>query len=124
MLCKHLSRVGLAFGLGLAAALTILQPAAHAQTQAFSASLGGVVHDASEAAIPGAKVTLTSQEQGFVRSFTTDGQGRYSFATLPPSTYTLSVEAKGFSTYKQEGMVLTAGQASSQSIALQLGQLT
>ena len=92
MLRKYFPRVGL----GLAAVLTILLPAAHGQTQAFSASLGGVVHDASEAAIPGAKVTLTSREKGFVRSFTTDGQGRYSFATLPPSTYTLDVEAKGF----------------------------
>jgi hypothetical protein len=124
MLRKYFPRVGLAFGIGLAAALTILQPAAHAQTQAFSASLGGVVHDASEAAIPGARVTLTSREKGFVRSFTTDGQGRYSFATMPPSTYTLEVEAKGFSTYKQEGMVLTAGQSSSQSIVLQLGQVS
>src|ERR1019366_7157236 len=123
MLCKHLSRVGLAFGLGLAATLTLLQPAAHAQTQAFSASLGGAVHDASEAAIPGAKVTLASPEKGIARTFTTDADGRFSFALLPPSTYTLTVEASGFSTYKQEGMVLSAGQASSQPVTMQLGQV-
>ena len=119
MLRKYFPRVGL----GLAAVLTILLPAAHAQTQAFSASLGGVVHDASEAAIPGAKVTLASPEKGIARTFTTDADGRFSFALLPPSTYTLTVEASGFSTYKQEGMVLSAGQASSQPVTMQLGQV-
>ena len=119
MLRKYFPRVGL----GLAAVLTILLPAAQAQTQAFSASLGGVVHDASEAAIPGAKVSLASLEKGIARTFTTDADGRFSFALLPPSTYTLTVEASGFSTYKQEGMVLSAGQASSQPVTMQVGQV-
>jgi hypothetical protein len=119
MLSKYFPRVGF----GLAAVLTMLLPAAHAQTQAFSASLGGAVHDASEAAIPGAKVILASPEKGITRTFTTDTDGRFSFALLPPSTYTLTVEARGFSTYKQEGMVLSAGQASSQPVTMQLGQV-
>ena len=119
MLRKYFPRVGF----GLAAVLTILLPAVHAQTQAFSASLGGAVHDASEAAIPGAKVTLASPDKGIARTFTTDADGRFSFALLPPSTYTLTIEASGFSTYKQEGMVLSAGQASSQPVTMQLGQV-
>ena len=109
--------------LGFVAVLVTLNPAAYGQTQAFTASLGGVVHDSTEAAIPGAKVTLASPEKGLTRVFTTDGEGRFSFAALPPATYTLSVEANGFSTLRQEGIVLTAGQASSQSITMQLGQV-
>jgi Carboxypeptidase regulatory-like domain len=123
MLPKYTARGVLALAIGLAAALTILQPVAHAQTQAFSASLTGVVHDSSDAAVPGAKVTLASPEKGIARMFTTDAEGRYSFALLPPATYTLTVEASGLSTYKQEGIVLTAGQASSQSVTLQVGQV-
>lgn len=123
MLSKHSCRVGLAAGICLAAALTILQPVAHAQTQAFSASLGGVVHDPSEAAIAGAKVIVANPEKGVTRTFTTDAEGRYSFALLPPGTYTLTVAADGFSTYKQAGIDLTAGQDASQSITLRLGQV-
>src|ERR1039458_1296338 len=82
MLRKYSLRAGLAFGIFLAAALTILQPVAHAQTQAFSASLGGVVHDSSQAAVPGAKVILTSPEKGLTRAFTTDAEARHTFAPL------------------------------------------
>ena len=124
MLRKCTAQGGLVVAMALSAALTILAPRADSQTQAFSASLGGAVHDPSEAAIPGAKVTLASQEKGITRTFTTDAEGRYSFALLPPATYTLTVAAGGFSTYKQEGIVLTAGQASSQSITMQVGQVS
>ena len=124
MLRKYSPRVGLAFAIGLVATLAFLQPVARAQTQAFSASLGGAVHDASEAAVPGAKVTLASSDKGVARTFTTDAEGRFSFALLPPSTYTLIVEANGFSTYRQEGMVLTAGQAASLPVTMKLGQVT
>ena len=117
-------RERLAFRVGLAIAFAVLHLPAHAQTQAFSASLGGVVHDRTEAAIPGAQVKLTSSEKGIARTFTTDSEGRYSFTVLPPATYTLTVESQGFSTYKQEGMTLTAGQAASQEITLQVGQVT
>ena len=123
MLQKNSSRVGLAFGICLAAALTILQPVVHAQTQAFSASLGGDVHDNSQAAIPGAKVTLTSPEKGVTRTFSTDAEGRYSFALLPPATYTLIVEAGGFSSYKQAGIALEAGQSANQDVTLQVGAI-
>lgn len=107
----------------LAAALAFLTPAARSQTEAFSASLAGVVHDASEAAIPGAKVTLSSPDKGISRSFTTDSEGRYSFTLLPPGTYSLVIEATGFSIYKEQGIQLQAGQASSESITLKLGQV-
>jgi len=122
MLPKHTPRGGLAVAIGLVAALVILHlPYAHAQTQAFTASLGGVVHDSSQAAIPGAKVTLASPDKGITRTYTTDAEGRYSFALLPPATYTLLVEAGGFSSYKQTGIALEAGQSANQAVTMQLG---
>jgi hypothetical protein len=89
MLSKYSLRGGLVAAICLIAALTMLQPVALAQTQAFSASLNGDVHDSSLAAVAGAKVTLASLEKGVTRTFTTDPEGRYSFALLPPATYTL-----------------------------------
>jgi uncharacterized surface anchored protein len=122
MLRKPSPRV-LALSIGLAAALVFLPRPGWAQTEAFSASFSGVVHDASEAAIAGAKVTLTNPDKGITRTFTTDSEGRYSFALLPPGKYALVIEATGFSTYKEENIQLDAGQEASEPITLQLGKV-
>jgi len=123
LLKKHCPRQPLAFSIALAAALVFGASVARSQTQAFSASFTGVVHDASEAAVAGAKVTLTSPDKGITRTFTTDTEGRYSFAVLPPGTYSLVVQATGFGPYKEQGIQLAAGQASSESITLTVGQV-
>jgi len=123
MLRKHFRVGSFALHISLAATVAILPPVARSQTEAFSASLAGEVHDVSEAAIPGATVTVASKDKGISRTFKTDVQGRYSFALLPPGTYSLTVEAPGFSPYKEDGIQLTAGQASSESITLQPGQV-
>jgi len=123
MLPKHTARGALALAIGVIVVLAMLQPAAQAQTQAFTASLTGVVHDSSDAAVTGAKVTVSNPEKGITRTFTTDNEGRYSFALLPAGTYTLAVEASGFALYKQEGINLTAGQSASQAVNLQVSTL-
>ena len=67
-------------------ALALLPPIARSQTDAFSTTFAGVVYDASQSAIPGAKVTLSSAEKGITRTFSTDDAGRFSLALLPPGT--------------------------------------
>ncbi len=121
--CKGFPGAGLAFSMAAIAAVLFIPQAVRAQTDAFSASLSGVVNDASEAAISGAKVTVSNPEKGITRSFATDAQGRYSFTLLPPGTYSLLIEATGFSAYKEQGIQLEAGQAASESITLKLGQV-
>lgn len=54
-----------------------------AQGSIVNASLSGAIYDKSGAAIPGAKVTLSSSTKGFSRTFTTPFDGRYSFASVP-----------------------------------------
>jgi hypothetical protein len=48
------------------AMFTFLLPctAMQAQTQAFTASLGGSISDSSGSVLPGAKISLTSSERG------------------------------------------------------------
>jgi Carboxypeptidase regulatory-like domain len=91
---------------------------------AFTATLSGSVVDPAGAVVNGAKVTLTSAELGYSRTYTTKESGLYSFTFLPPSVYTLEVEAAGFKHYKQEGITMAAGQTAEQQVSLTVGAVT
>jgi hypothetical protein len=110
------------FFLAVAAVLIgAILPVANAQTLASSASFSGSVSDSSGARVANAKVTLSSPEKGITRAFRTDVEGNFSFALLPASTYTLTVEASGFKTSKQQGITLEVGQSASQAVILTIG---
>jgi hypothetical protein len=91
----------------LAAALARI-PGASAQT--ITATLQGVVRDASHAVLPGATVTLHDVNTGFVRTTTTDGTGTYVLAYVPAGTYDLTIELSSFKTYKRERLRFEVGQ--------------
>ena len=95
----------------------ITVPFAHGQTLASSAALSGSVSDPSGARVPNATVTLTNPEKGITRAFKTNDEGNFSFALLPAGTYTLTVEAAGFKTFKQQAITLEVGQSASQAIS-------
>jgi hypothetical protein len=87
-------------------ALAILVSAgAYAQT----GSLRGYVKDESGAVLPGVTVTATSEAIMRPSAAVTDGTGAYRILNLPPGTYTLTFEIAGFTTHRQEGVVLRAG---------------
>jgi Carboxypeptidase regulatory-like domain len=73
---------------------------ARAQTPT-TGEVDGVVKDPSGGVVVGAKVTLTS-DAGVDRQITTDSNGRYVFALLPPGMYRLRVEAKSFKAFVVE----------------------
>ena len=68
---------------------------AYAQANA-SAALQGTISDQSDAAIKGAKVAITSSEQGWTRNADTSDAGFYRFELLPAGTYSIKVNAPGF----------------------------
>src|SRR5215469_18568076 len=90
-------------------AISIANPIAQGQTLASTATFSGSVSDSSGARIANANVILSSPEKGVTREFKTDVQGRFSFALLPAASYTLTVSAPGFKTFKQEGITLEVG---------------
>ena len=61
-------------------------------------ALAGTVTDATMAVIPGAAVTLTSNDSGQTRTTVTAGNGTYRFGLLPPGTYSVTFAGKGFGT--------------------------
>src|ERR1044071_3500329 len=65
-------------------------------SQAVSASIVGVVTDASGAVVASAKVTITETNTGVNRAMVTNESGNYTFSNIPPGMYTVTVEQPGF----------------------------
>jgi iron complex outermembrane receptor protein len=93
-------------------------PATTAQTAA-SGSIAGKIEDAQGAALPGATVTVTGPALQGARTAQTDAAGLFRVDDLPPGTYTLAVELKGFSR-PQRSVTVTAGATVTANLALQL----
>jgi hypothetical protein len=89
--------------------------------QAGDAEIGGLVKDASGAAVAGATVTLTNQDSGVVRSAVADPEGRYRLLALPPGRYSLKVEAPGFKSEAVTDLVLTIGTKLDRTSSLTVG---
>ncbi len=92
-----------------------------AQSKSTTATLSGSVSDPSGARVPNATVKLTNPENGIARVGTTGTTGEFSFSLLVQGTYTLTVAAPGFKTTRQDRIVLTAGDAVSESVTLTIG---
>ncbi len=56
----------------------------------------GLASDPSGAAIPQAKVTVTNKQTGVASVTATNAAGAYTLPNLPPGSYQLTAEAKGF----------------------------
>jgi hypothetical protein len=94
---------------------------ANAQLATTTATLSGAVTDSSGALVPQASVTLASSETGIKRDFTTDATGRYTFSQLPPGGYSLTIRAKGFEAYQQNGIILNPADSATQNVTLTVG---
>jgi hypothetical protein len=99
-------------------------PWINAQIATTTATLSGVITDPSGAVLPRATLTLTSSEKSITRTFNSDEGGRYFFNQLPPSAYSLTIKAKGFETYQQNGIILNAGETATQDVRLTIGAET
>src|ERR1019366_9016671 len=61
-------------------------------------SLSGIVTDTSGAVVGGASVTVKNQRTGATQGVSTNGTGFYSFPSLAPGSYTVTVGHAGFQT--------------------------
>lgn len=67
--------------------------------QSSAGTLRGQVQDVLGGLVVGVTVTATDAT-GVARTATTDGEGKYAFAGLPPGRYTVRVESPGFEVYE------------------------
>ena len=90
--------------------MVLLVPTLGWSQDSNSATIAGVVRDASGAVLPGVTVEAASPALiERVRVATTDGDGRFRIIELRPGDYTITFTLPGFRTLRREGVELTTG---------------
>ena len=77
----------------------------------------GTVTDPSASVVPGATIQVAGS--GVTRSAKSDGQGKYTIA-IPPGTYSVRADAKGFVTFTLPSLNVAASQPAALDISLQI----
>jgi len=89
--------------------------------QIRSATITGTVTDSSHAIVPDASVVVTQIETGAATSIKTTAAGVYTAPYLPAGTYTVGVNASGFTPYRQTGLALAVNQTVRVDVELKVG---
>jgi hypothetical protein len=76
-----------------------------------SASVSGTVLDASGAAIPGAQVSLTRRDGARLQTVVSGASGDFTFTALPPGSYLVIVDARGFGPFTSAEFDLAPAQS-------------
>jgi hypothetical protein len=94
------------------------------RAQAVSGTILGSVRDNSGGAVSNTPVVIVGESTGLSRTATTDAGGEYTAPSLPPGTYTVSVEARGFKKTSLTGLQLGVDQKIRADIVLEIGAVT
>jgi outer membrane receptor protein involved in Fe transport len=103
----------------LSAVLAI--PAA-AFSQAGTSTLTGVVTDTTDAALPGALVTVTNQDTAVTIDTVTNEQGLYRVPALVPGTYRIEAALDGFDSTVRQSVTLEVSQVLAIDLTLGVGR--
>ncbi len=92
--------------------------------QSYYGALRGTVYDQNGGAVSGAKVSLTAEGTGEMRSTVSTGAGEYVFTEVVPASYTLSVETPGFKKFERKAVMVGTQQQLSLDAKLEVGEVT
>jgi hypothetical protein len=107
----------------LPVAFAVLNPSLHAQAVG-SGQIQGTITDPSGSVVLGAIVEAVQIESGLRRTVTSGSNGGYSLPNLPVGPYQLSVTSKGFSGFRQSGIVIQVGNDLRIDVGLQVGLIS
>jgi hypothetical protein len=94
-------------------------------TQELSATLSGVITDATGALVPHASVTVAlNGVSGADRTVQTDSAGNYVATNLTAGTYSITVTVPGFETYKAKDIVLNVAEKHAVNVQLKAGSVS
>jgi hypothetical protein len=102
--------------------LTLASTSAFAQ--AVYGSILGTVTDPQGAAVPNAKVSVTSVTKGTSVQTATNADGNYSVTHLIPDIYNVKIEAPGFKAFETKSIVVSADAGSRVDGQFQVGGTT
>src|SRR5262245_45307828 len=95
-----------------------------APAQVLYGSIVGHVQDSSDAAVPGASVTILNTETNQSRQTTTNEAGDYRFPTILSGAYELKISKAGFGGFSRTGIVVTINSISRVDASLQIGAVS
>ena len=104
----------------LSVCLLLLTIPIQAQVETTS-SISGTVTDSTGAVVGGAAVTVKNQGTGEARNRVTNSTGYYSFPSLSPGTYSITVSMTGFKTVVVSDRVIQVAQPASVDVTLAVG---
>ena len=88
-------------------------------------SIAGTVKDSGGGVVPGVAVTVIDQATGYRQTVNTTAEGNFNFLQLPPGTYSVSVEAKGFKKSESKDIIVpVATRVGVGDIVLEIGNIT
>lgn len=87
-------------------------------------SIGGVVTNPNKEVVSGASVTVKNLGTNREDTATSDDTGRFKVANLRPGTYSVTVNATGFSPSTSENVVVEIGRETSLEVSLSVGPVT
>jgi hypothetical protein len=94
------------------------------RAQVLYGSLTGNVSDASNAAIPGAKIEATNVGTGIATQAVTDTRGVYLINELLPGVYRVTISAQGFATVVQENVGVEANTTRRVDVQMQVARVS
>jgi hypothetical protein len=92
--------------------------------QLDTGTISGTVTDQTNAAIPGASVSIKNIGTGIARRLLSNEAGRYEAVALPVGTYEVTASIAGFQTFVRGGIALTVGRNAVVDLALRVGAVT
>jgi hypothetical protein len=105
--------------------LTFLASAAViADAQVLYTSITGTVRDASNAPISRAKVRIVNTATNQLRDGVTNEVGEFTFASLDPGTYDVTISADGFQSFIKKGVAAGVDQTARVETALRIGTVS
>jgi len=88
--------------------------------QGYFGTVSGILTDSSGAVVQGARVMLVDEQKGYQFTTTSNNEGRYLFASIPPGSYTVSAEAQGFAKTVREHIRLNVSENPSANLTMKV----
>jgi hypothetical protein len=81
-------------------------PSAPQQASPNTSTISGIVTDTDGAAIPNARVVLENTDSKAFTPLTSASDGSFTFPSIPPGDYLLTIAAKGFASWKIKDVIV------------------